>query len=129
MLKGTNLACHRRVFEMPVAEAVWLIRRSETVRSEVGRCPLFELVTVTLGYQLHTDTYSRMNFQTTSQSSVWKASPALYLLCVRNISLQVHCSVRTQENGFVTHEDSTGWRYMYAVCYIYYHNNTVLPAY
>jgi len=39
---------------MPVAEAVWLIRRSETVRSEVGRCPLFELVAVTLGYQLHT---------------------------------------------------------------------------
>jgi hypothetical protein len=106
MLKCTNWACHRRVFEMPVAGAVWLIRRSETVRSEVGRCPLFELVAVTLGYQLHI--YSRLNFQTTRQSPVWKATPALYLLCVRNISFQVHCSVRTQENGFVTHEDSTG---------------------
>jgi len=39
---------------MPVAEAVWLIRLPETVRSEVGRCPLFELVAVTVGYQLHT---------------------------------------------------------------------------
>jgi len=43
---------------MPVTEVVWLIRRSETVRSEVGRCPPFELVAVTLGYQLHTHTHT-----------------------------------------------------------------------
>ena len=45
---------------MPVTEALWLIKRSETVCSEVDRCPPFELVAVTLGYQLHTHTHTHI---------------------------------------------------------------------
>jgi len=134
MIKWINWACHRRVFEMPVTEALWLIKRSETVCSEVDRCPPFELVAVTLGYQLHTHTHTHTHIQgwTYRQPDSHQCGKPVphCTFCVCEISpFKVRCSVKTQENEFVTHGDSTGWRYIYAVCYIYYHNNAVLPAY